>query len=117
MPQRSLRTVLAHNASELRTVKQNRNRGITTPRAIEEFLRHENERPVERPARSNNNYPLKSPSPQWLMVKFSKPSTWVTGRNIEAQSPRHGRTSMANDSEVTFWEDKKTMGCWSRISG
>ena len=40
--------------------------------------------------------------------KFSEPSTWVTGRNIEAQSPRHGRTSMANDSEVTLWEDKKT---------
>ena len=40
--------------------------------------------------------------------KFSEPSTWVTGRNIEVQSPRHGRTSMANDSEVTLWEDKKT---------
>ena len=40
--------------------------------------------------------------------KFSEPSTWVTGRNIEAQYPRHGRASMANDSEVTLWEDKKT---------
>ena len=55
--------------------------------------------------------PLNLTGATWRSAKvadsqyFFEPSTWVTGRNIEAQSHRHGRTSMANDSEVTLWED------------